>query len=389
MDNITGSAVIVGAYEHPGRRLPDHTLAGVHRDVVAGALADAGLSLSDVDGFFTDSTAPGLGVIDLMQHLGLQCTYSESSEMGGSTYVAYVGHAAAAIAAGKCRVAVISLAGLPAQRQKVSPPDTVAPVAAFQINGYGGGYGPVADYAVLARRHMHEFGTTAEQLAWVKVASSRHAAHNPNAFLKDEVTVDEVLASSMIADPLHKLDCCVVTDGGGALVVVHPDVARELGRTGATLLGHGESHKSSVAGEVDLTYTAIRRSGELAFTEAGVTASQIRYASLYDSFTITVLMALEDLGFCARGEGGAFVQDGGLVSGSGRLAVNTDGGGLSNNHPGNRGGMTKVIEAVRQLRGEAHPAVQVPDLELAVASGTGFRLANNHYSSTIVLERFS
>ncbi|WP_377320067.1 thiolase domain-containing protein [Pimelobacter simplex] len=384
-----GSAVIVGAYEHPGRRLAGHTLAGVHRDVVAGALADAGLAPSDVDGFFTDSTAPGLGVIDLLQHLGLQCTYTESSEMGGSSYVAYVGHAAAAIAAGKCRVAVISLAGLPAQRQRISPPDTPTPAAAYQVNGYSGGYGPVADYAVLARRHMHEFGTTAEQLAWVKVASSRHAVHNPNAFLRDEVSVDDVLGSPLIADPLRKLDCCVVTDGGGALVVVHPDVARELGRAGATLRGHGESHKASLAGDVDLTYTANRRSGEFAFAEAGITPAQVRYASLYDSFTITVLMALEDLGFCPRGSGGPFVEDGGLVSGSGRLAVNTDGGGLSNNHPGNRGGMTKVIEAVRQLRGEAHPAVQVPDLEWAVASGTGFRLATNHYSSTIVLERFA
>lgn len=387
MGSLNGSAVVVGAYEHPGRRLPGHTLAGVHRDVVAGALADAGLSLEDVDGFLTDSTAPGLGVVDLMQHLGLRCTYSESSEMGGASYVAYVGHAAAAIAAGRCRVAVISLAGLPAQRQKVSPPDVPTPAAAFQVNGYGGGYGPVADYAVLARRHMHELGTTPEQLAWVKVASSRHAVHNERAFLRDEVTVDDVLASPLIADPLHKLDCCVVTDGGGALVLVHPDVARDLGRAGAILRGHGESHKASFAGEVDLTYSAIRRSGELAFAEAGITPAQVRYASLYDSFTITVLVALEDLGFCARGEAGRFVEDGGLVSGSGRLAVNTDGGGLSNNHPGNRGGMTKVIEAVRQLRGEAHPAVQVPDLDFAVASGTGFRLTNNHYSSTIVLER--
>jgi acetyl-CoA C-acetyltransferase len=384
-----GSAVIVGAYEPPGRRLAGHTLAGVHRDVVAGALADAGLAPSDVDGFFTDSSAPGLGIIDLVQHLGLQCTYTESSEMGGASYVAYVGHAAAAIAAGKCRVAVISLAGLPAQRQRISPPDTPPPAAAYQVNGYTGGYGPVADYAVLARRHMHEFGTTAEQLAWVKVASSRHAAHNPNAFLREEVSVDDVLGSPLIADPLRKLDCCVVTDGGGALVVVHPDVARELGRAGAVLRGHGESHKASLAGEVDLTYSANRRSGELAFAEAGITPAQVRYASLYDSFTITVLVALEDLGFCPRGAGGSFVEDGGLVSGSGRLAVNTDGGGLSNNHPGNRGGMTKVIEAVQQLRGEAHPALQVPDLEWAVASGTGFRLATNHYSSTIVLERFA
>ncbi len=387
MPDLNGTAVIVGAYEHPGRRLPDHTLAQVHHEVVAGALADAGLEPKDVDGFFCDSSAPGYGAIDLAQYLGLNCVYTESGEMGGASYVAYVGHAAAAIAAGKCRVAVISLAGLPSHRRPQAPPETPSPAVAFQVNGYSGGYGPVADYALLARRHMHEFGTTPEQLAWVKVASSRHAAHNPDAFLRDTVTVDDVLGSPLIADPLHRLDCCVVTDGGGALVVVHPDVAAALGRTGAVLRGHGESHKTSTAGEIDLTYSANRRSGELAYAEAGVRPSDIDYASLYDSFTITVLVALEDLGFCGRGEGGRFVEDGGLISGTGRLAVNTDGGGLSSNHPGNRGGMTKVIEAVRQVRGEARPGLQVDGCRLALASGTGFRLSANHYSSTIILER--
>lgn len=389
MNSLNGAAVIVGAFEHPGRRLPGYSLAQVHQEVISGALKDAGLTLADVDGFFCDSTAPGYGALDLMQHLGLQCTYSESSEMGGASYVAYVGHAAAAIAAGKCRVAVISLAGLPAQKQRVSPPDTTSSAAAFQVNGYSGGYGPVADYAMVAKRHMYEHGTTQEQLAWIKVASSMHASHNPNAFLQDVVTVEEVLESPLIADPLHRSDCCVVTDGGGALVVVHPDVARELGRSGATLRGHGETTKTSIAGEVDLSYSANRRSGELAYAEAGVTAADINYASLYDSFTITVLLALEDLGFCAPGKAGPFVQDGGLVSSAGKLAVNTDGGGLSNNHPGNRGGMTKVIEAVRQLRGEANSAVQVPNCEWALASGTGFRLGSTHQSSTIILERFS
>lgn len=386
---LNGAAVIVGAYEHPGRRLPHHTLAQVHAEVVAGALADAGLSRQDVDGLFCDSSAPGFGALDLAQHLGLQCTWTESGEMGGSSYVAYVGHAAAAIAVGKCRVAVISLAGLPSHRAPAAPPDTPSPAAAFQVNGFSGGYGPVADYALVARRHMHEFGTTAEQLAWIKVAASTHAGHNPDAFLPEPVTVDDVLASPLIADPLHKLDCCVVTDGGGALVVVHPDVARELGRAGAMLRGHGESHKGSLHGEVDLTFSANRRSGALAYEEAGVKPADIQYASLYDSFTITLLLALEDLGFCDRGNGGRFVEDGGLVSGSGRLPVNTDGGGLANNHPGNRGGMTKVIEAVRQLRSEAAPEVQVPDCALALVSGTGFRLASNHYSATVVLERWT
>ena len=180
----------------------------------------------------------------------------------------------------------------------------------------------------------------------------------------------------MVADPLHRLDCCVVTDGGGALVVVHPDVARALGRAGATVLGHGEALKHADAGRIDLTYSAARWSGPAAFTEAGVAPGDIQYASIYDSFTITVLIALEDLGFCDKGRGGAFVADGALRSPDGRLPFNTDGGGLCNNHPGNRGGMTKVIEAVRQLRGEAHPAVQVPGCELALAHGTGGALVD-------------
>lgn len=386
---LRGAAVIVGAYEHPGRRLPEHQLAQVHREVVAGALADAGLSVSDVDGFFCDSSAPGYGAIDLAQHLGLRTTWTESGEMGGSSYIAYLGHAAAAIAAGKCRVAVISLAGLPTQRGRVAPPDTPSPAQPFQVNGYVGGYAAVADYALVAQRHMHDHGTTSAQLAAIKVAASQHAQHNEHALLRDPVTVEEVLASPMISDPLHRLDCCVVTDGGGALVVVHPDVAEQLGRTGAVLRGHGEAHKTSFAGELDLSWSANRVSGAQAYAEAQVGPADIQYASLYDSFTITVLLALEDLGFCPPGGAGVFVEDGGLVSGVGPLPVNTDGGGLANNHPGNRGGMTKVIEAVRQLRGEAHPAVQVPDCELALVSGTGFRLAANHYSATAILERWS
>lgn len=382
-------AVIVGAYEHPGRRLPGLSLARVHREVVLGALDDADLTLRDVDALFVDSTAPGHGALDLAQYLGLRPTYSESSEMGGASYVAYLGHAAAAIAAGKCRVAVISLAGLPAQGQRLATGGEPSPATAFHGDGRLGGYGPVVDYAMLARRHMHEHGTTSEQLAWVKVASSRHAALNPHALLCDPVTVDDVLSSPLVADPLHRLDCCVVTDGGGALVVVHPDVARELGRTGAELRGHGESLRSSIAGEVDLGSTAVRRSGELAFAEAGISPAQVQYASLYDSFTITVVMALEDLGFCPPGQGGHFVEDGGLLARGGRLPVNTDGGGLSSNHPGNRGGMSRTIEAVRQLRGEAHPELQVPDCEWGLVSGTGFRMASTHYSSTVILRRAS
>jgi acetyl-CoA C-acetyltransferase len=244
-----------------------------------------------------------------------------------------------------------------------------------------------AMYALAAQRHMYEYGTTSEQLAWIKVAASLHAQHNPNAFLPKPVTVAQVLESPLVSDPLHRLDCCVITDGGGALVVVSPEVARGLDRHCPSVLGHGETVKHGDGGRVDLTYTGARWSGAAAYAEAGVTAADIDYASIYDSFTITVLLAVEDLGFCEKGRGGAFVADGGLSAPHGRLPFNTDGGALCNNHPANRGGMTKVIEAVRQLRGEAHPAVQVPGCELALAHGTGGSLATRMGSVTLILGR--
>ena len=383
--SIRGKAVIAGVSEHPRREIPDRTIAQIHREVAVGALADAGLTLADVDGFFCDSTAPGFGMVAMAEYLGLAPRHVDSTETGGSSYLAHVGHAAAAIAAGKCRVALITLAGRP--RTGGALPGGAgrmadSPEAGFEQAGF---FAPVGNYALSASRHLHEFGTTSEQLAWIKVAASEHAQHNPDALLRDVVTVEQVLDSPMVADPLHRLDCCVVTDGGGALVVVHPDVARELGRSGASVLGHGEALKHGDAGRIDLTYSAARWSGPAAFAEAGVTPDDIQYASIYDSFTITVLIALEDLGVCEKGKGGDFVADGALRSPGGRLPFNTDGGGLCNNHPANRGGMTKVIEAVRQLRGEAHPAVQVPGCELALAHGTGGGLSTRHGSATLVL----
>jgi acetyl-CoA C-acetyltransferase len=250
-------------------------------------------------------------------------------------------------------------------------------------------YGPAVInlYAMCAMRHMYEFGTTSQQLAWIKVAASHHAQHNPHAMLREVVTVEEVVASPIIADPLHRLDCCVVSDGGGALVIVNPDVAKSLKRPRVNILGAGEAPKHQRGGRIDLTYSGAVWSGPVAFAEAGVSPSDIKYASIYDSFTITVLMQLEDLGFCKKGQGGRFVADGNLISGVGKLPFNTDGGGLCNNHPANRGGMTKVIEAVRQLRGEAHPKVQVKNCDLALAHGTGGSLGTRHGSATVVLER--
>ncbi len=383
--SIKAKAYIAGAYEHPTRLAPDKSTAQLHAECAKGVLADAGLSKDDVDGYFCASDAPGFGTMSMADYMGLKLRHMDSTETGGSSPLVHVGHAAQAIAEGKCDIALVTLAGRPRSESFRGRGGGGAPESAFE-NPYGGTTHTL--YGMCAMRHMHEFGTTAEQLAWIKVAASTHAQHNPYAMLRDVVSVEDVLASPMVADPLHRLDCCVVSDGGGALLVVRPEIARSLERPRVRILGAGEAPKGPCGGkDLDLTVSGAAWSGPAAFAEAGVSPADIRYASIYDSFTITVLMQIEDLGFCAKGHGGRFVADGGLISGSGRLAFNTDGGGLCSNHPGNRGGMTKVIEAVRQLRGEAHPAVQVRDCALAVASGIGGALGTRHGAATLILER--
>jgi acetyl-CoA C-acetyltransferase len=383
---IRGKAFIAGAFEHPGRELPDRTVPQIHAEVAAGALADAGLGFGDVDAYFCAGDAPGFGPLSMAEYLGLRCSYIDSTETGGSSYVVHVGHAAAAIAAGKCQVALITLAGKP--RTGGAYPGAagrmaVAPESNFER--WQGMPGAVGGYALAAQRHMYEFGTTSEQLAEIKVAASLHAQHNPDAFLRKAVTVEEVLDSPMVSSPLRRMDCCVVTDGGGAVVVVGPEVARDLPRRTAKVLGQGEAPKHTDNGRIDLTYSGAVWSGPRALEEAGISLADVDYASIYDSFTITVLMTLEDLGFCEKGKGGEFVSDGALVAPDGRLPFNTDGGGLCNNHPANRGGMTKIIEAVRQLRGEARPPVQVPDCRIALVHGTGGSLGTRMGSATLIL----
>jgi acetyl-CoA C-acetyltransferase len=384
---IKRKAFIVGVYEHPTRKADEQSLAQLHAESAAGALADAGLTPRDVDGYFCAGDAPGLGGLSMADYMGLKLRHIDTTETGGSSYVIHVSHAAQAIAAGKCDVALITLAGRPraeGMATGTAPRNygSAAPDVAFEFP-----YGPtvVNQYAMAAMRHMYEFGTTSAQLAWIKVAASRHAQHNPRALLREVVTVEHVLDSPIIADPLHRLDCCVITDGGGAIVVSRPEVARRLARPPVALLGAGEAVKHQTGGKIDLTYTGAVWSGPAAFAEAGVQPADIKYVSIYDSFTITVLITLEDLGFCAKGQGGKFVSDGNLIAGVGRLPFNTDGGGLCNNHPANRGGLTKVVEAVRQVRGEAHPQVQVRNCDLALAHGTGGSLATRHGSATLIL----
>lgn len=384
--SIRGKAYIAGIYEHPTRKAPDKSLAQLHAEVAAGAVADAGLTMADVDGFFCDRDAPGLGPISMVEYLGLNVRHVDTTDTGGSAPILHISHAAQAIAAGKCSVALITLAGRPrsAGVSANPPPNWDVPELAFE-HPYRSSV--LNQYAMTAMRHMHEYGTTSEQLAWVKVAASHHAQHNPHAMLRDLVSVEDVLQSPMIADPLHRLDCCVVSDGGGAIVVVSPEIAKSLSRPLVKVRGAGEAIRDLRGGKANILESGGVKSGATAFEEAGLRPADIKYASVYDSFTITVIVQLEDLGFCEKGQGGRFVADGGLISGIGRLPVNTDGGGLCNNHPGNRGGMTKVLEAVRQLRGEAHPAVQVPGCDLALAHGTGGWLASRHGSATVILER--
>jgi len=386
---ITGKAYIAGVFEHPTRLAADKSLAQLHAEVAKGALEDAGLGKDDIDGYFCAGDAPGLGPLSMIDYLGLKVRHMDTTETGGSSYTIHVAHAAEAIATGKCRIALITLAGRPRAEGVATGTAPRNYGAAAPDVQFEAPYAPaVANlYAMCAMRHMYQYGTTSEQLAWIKVAASHHAQHNPHALLREVVTVEDVVNSPMIADPLHRLDCCVITDGGGALIVAAPEVARTLKRPLVKLIGAGEAPKNQMGGKVDLTYSGAVWSGPRAFAEAGITPADIKYASIYDSFTITVLMTLEDLGFCEKGKGGGFVADGNLISGSGKLPFNTDGGGLCNNHPGNRGSMTKVIEAVRQLRGEAHPKVQVPNCDLALAHGTGGSLGTRHGSATLILER--
>jgi acetyl-CoA C-acetyltransferase len=383
------SVYIAGAFEHPTREAPDRSTMQLQAEVARGALDDAGIPKSAVDALFTAGIPEmehALTPLMAADYLGLDVSYADTTDFGGSSYISHVGHAVSAIRDGKCDVALITLAGRPRSRGQNT--GSGARKLRTVQDSFERIYGTtnLSMYAMAAQRHMHEYGTTAEQLAEIRVAASRHAQYNDHAMYQDPVTVEDVVDSTLVADPLHLLDCCVISDGGGALVVVSADVRERLDRECVEVLGHGEGVAHHDAGRIDVTTTGAVESGERAFAEAGLGPADIDYASIYDSFTITVLEALEDLGFCEKGEGGSFVEGGTLQAPDGDLPFNTDGGGLCSNHPGNRGGMTKVIEAVRQLRGEANPEVQV-DADIALAHGTGGSIATRHGAATVVLGR--
>lgn len=355
---------------------------GLQAQAVSRALDDAGLTLGDVDGVASVGV-PRFPAVQTAEYLGVRPTWSESTFTGGSSFEVLTARAAQAITAGDAEVVVVTYGSNQRSAKSRNLAGVLDPLQPeSQFDAPFGPLSPVSLYAMAARRHMHEFGTTPEQLAEVAVAAREWALLNPKAFRygSGPLTVDEVLTSAVISNPLHALDCCLVTDGGGAVVLTGADRARDLKRQPVTILGAGEqSTHHGFTQMPDLTLTGAAKSADRAWKQSGLTAKDMDVVQIYDSFTITTLLSLEALGFCDRGEGGAFVQDGRTRPGGG-FALNTSGGGLSYTHPG-MFGVFLIIEAVRQLRGESGDR-QVAGASTAVCHGTGGILAHN---ATLVL----
>jgi len=380
--SLRGKTAVAGVYEHPTRYAPHLTQYQIMAESACGALEDAGLSFADVDGLCTAGVGP-IGVIALANHLNLRPSYLDSTNLGGSSFVAHVTHASAAIAAGLCNVALV-LYGSTAASDRFAVGTGGTGAFGDPPDAYEAPYGPtvVGNYAMAAMRHMHEYGTTAEQLAEIAVTTRRHASLNPAAKFHDPITIEDVLASRVVSSPLHLLDCCMISDGGGALVVTSAERARDAKKKPAYLLGAAEAVRHTGIGRENVLEVAAAQSGPKAMAMAGIRHSDVDLRMIYDSFTITVLLTLENLGFCARGEGGAFVS-GGRLAFDGPCPTNTDGGGLSSNHPGMRG-IFLVIEAVKQLRGEAG-ARQVKKCAVALCHGTGGVISRRHSGATLIL----
>ncbi|MBW2424428.1 MAG: thiolase [Deltaproteobacteria bacterium] len=383
--SFSGKIAIAGIHEYESRWAPDKTDFQIAAESAREALADAGLTLSDVDGLFGATMAMGpMGMVQLSEYLNIKPRYLDGSNIGGSSFVSHVAHAAAAIHSGLCDVALI-LYGSTAASQAMAigtGGTSMRDASAAFVDPYG--MPLVSNYAMVAQRHMHEYGTTAEQLADIAVSTRHHASLNPHAKMRRPITRDDVLESRMIADPLHLLDCCIISDGGGAVIVTSLERARDLRQPPVVVRGTGEAVCHREIGAPDLMTIAAKQSGEHAFRMAGLSPADVDVCSIYDSFTITVLLTLECLGFCKPGEGGAFVENGGIGLG-GRLPVNPDGGGLSSNHPGMRG-IYLVIEATRQLRGGLGER-QVEGAEIALAHGTGGYLGLMHSGATLILSK--
>lgn len=380
--SISGKTAIVGVAESDEiGKVPDKPAIMLHAEAARAALAEAGLTKDDVDGLFT----AGISTTELGEYLGIEPKVTDTTAVGGSSFVIHIGHAATAIATGRCEVALVTHGESGRSRVGMARPAIGPDSLRGQFEAPYGLPQPVGAYAMACTRHMHEFGTTKEQLAEIAVATRKWAMLNPKAYMRDEISIQDVLESRQIAWPFNLLDCCLVTDAGGAYVMTSMERAKDLKQTPIAVLGVGEGHDHAMISQMpSYTSFAAKHSGARAFEMAGVKHGDLDLAMIYDSFTYTVLLSLEELGFCAKGEGGDFVS-GQRTAPGGDFPMNTNGGGLSYTHSGMYG-MFAVIEGVRQLRHDyADQGIrQVKDAKLAVVHGTGGVLSS---AGTAILGR--
>jgi acetyl-CoA acetyltransferase len=372
--------IIAGAAEtNAVGMLPDYSTLQLHVEAAVNAVADAGLTMRDIDGIATVS-APG--PVQVAHSLGITPAYMDGTAVGGTSFLLHVRHAAAAIRAGYARTVLITHGESGRSRVGAAPFPRGASSIPGQFEAPYGTAGPTSAFTIPVLRYMKEYGLTHEQLAYVAVAQRKWAARNPRAMFRDLITVDDVLASRLVAWPFHLLECCLVTDGGGALIVTSAERAADFPKPAVHVLGTGESAETPMISQmVDFTESqAFRLAGQAAFAEAGIGVADVNHLMIYDAFAHVPIYGLEALGFVAKGEAGAFIADGNTESG-GRLPLNTNGGGLSYTHTGMYG-MFAIQEGVRQVRGEA--AAQVPDVDISVVVGNGGMFAT---SGVLVLGR--
>ena len=388
-------AAIVGIHEYPLRVVgPGTSSLQIKAASAIKALEDAGLSGKDIDAVYDTGTHQGIGGLGISEYLGLKPRIIDNTAVGGTSYEFQANHAAKMIAAGKCEVALLTYGSTAhSDRRNIGTAGATGLGQATPASNMEDSWGQtlIANYGMVKNRHKHQYGTTDEQFAEISVVTRRHAMRNPEAVKAmtdlefvgvNEITVQDVVESRVIAHPLHLLECCMISDGGGAVIIASPEVAANCRKKPAWIVGTGEATKYRENGG-DITVSAGAQSGPIAFADAGVSPSEIDVLMAYDSFSITVMCMIEDLGFCKKGEGGDYVSQRHLGFDDPRKpAMNTDGGGLSSNHPGERG-IFLLLEAVRQLRGES--TAQVQDPKLAVAVGNGGMLGSRHATGVTIL----
>ena len=388
-------AAIVGIHEYPLRVVgPGTSSLQIKAASAIKALEDAGLSGKDIDAVYDTGTHQGIGGLGISEYLGLKPSIIDNTAVGGTSYEFQANHAAKMIAAGKCEVALLTYGSTAhSDRRNIGTAGATGLGQATPASNMEDSWGQtlIANYGMVKNRHKHQYGTTDEQFAEISVVTRRHAMRNPEAVKAmtdlefvgvNEITVQDVVESRVIAHPLHLLECCMISDGGGAVIIASPEVAANCRKKAAWIIGTGEATKYRENGG-DITVSAGAQSGPIAFADAGVSPSEIDVLMAYDSFSITVMCMIEDLGFCKKGEGGDYVSQRHLGFDDPRKpAMNTDGGGLSSNHPGERG-IFLLLEAARQLRGES--TAQVQDPKLAVAVGNGGMLGSRHATGVTIL----